>query len=101
MPSAFPPPVQVRFDSLYRPDTSALTEGLVPSGRWSEEHIAAHLPVTVSYPAQISERLLVLKGYLAPGRWPAQVSPDAMSTVRDIVENMMPRWSPKSLMRFG
>src|SRR5271165_2442414 len=90
MPNALPPPAQVRFASLYQPDISMLAESLVPFGRWSEEHIAAHLPVVVSYPAEISQRLKVLEGYLAPGGWPPNVPSDAMATIRAIVEQMMP-----------
>ncbi len=91
MPSTLPPPVQVRFTSLYQPDMPALAESLIPFGRWSEEHIAAHLPVAVSYPAEISQRLKVLEGYIAPGGWPPQVSSDAIGTIRAIVKQMMPQ----------
>lgn len=91
MPKLVPPPVQVRFTGLYQPDMSALAESLVPFGRWSEEHIAAHLPVVVSYPTKIAQRLKVLEGYLAPGGWPPQVPSDAMRTMHSIVEQMMPQ----------
>jgi hypothetical protein len=90
MPSALPPPVQIRFLSLYQPDMQALAESPIPFGRWNEESIAAHLPVVVSYPAKISQRLRVLKGYLTIGGWPRQVPKDAVETIQAIVEQMMP-----------
>lgn len=90
MSSTLPPPVQVRFASLYQPDIPALSESLIPYGRWSEEHVAAHLPVAVSYPAEISQRLQVLEGYLARGGWSPNVPYGAIESVRAIVEQMMP-----------
>ena len=91
MPRALPPPVQVRFAGLCQPATAVLAESLIAFGRWTEEHIATHLPVVVCYPTEISHRLDVLKGYLAAGGWPAEVPADAIGTVRAIVEQMMPR----------
>lgn len=90
MPNALPPPVRVQYTSLYQPDISVLAESFVPFGRWSEEHIAAQLPVVVSYPTEISQRLKVLEGYLAPGGWPRKVPRNAIETVHVIVEQMMP-----------
>jgi hypothetical protein len=90
MLSAVPLPVQVRFASLYEPDMSALAESLIPFGRWGEENIAADLPVVVSYPPEISQRLKVLEGYLAPGGWPPKVPSDAIETMRAIVEQRIP-----------
>lgn len=89
MPRDIPPPAQVRFVSLYEPDTATLADSLVPFGRWSERSISELLPVAVSYPSEISQRLAVLKGYLTAGGWPAQVHTDAISTVRYLVEKMM------------
>src|SRR6476659_1450404 len=91
MPVAIPPPVKVQFGSLYGLDTSTLTEGLVPFGRWSDSHIAESLPVAVSYPAEISQRLKILEGYLADGGWPREVPPSAIETIRSIVEKVMPQ----------
>jgi hypothetical protein len=90
MVRADPPPVQVRFTSLYQPNTSALAESLLPFGRWSASHIAQSLPVTVSNPAEISERLSALEGYLASGGWPRHVPRGAISTIRAVVERIMP-----------
>jgi hypothetical protein len=73
MPSTLPPPAQVRFAGLYQPDMSALNESLIPFGRWSEEHVATHLPVSVSYPVEVSQRLKDLEGYLIAGGWPPNV----------------------------
>lgn len=90
MPSALPPPAQVRFACLYQPDISALAESLIPFGRWSEEHIATQLPVVVSYPAEISQRVNIMRGYLAASGWPSQVPSDAIESIRALVEQTMP-----------
>lgn len=89
MLSVLPPPVQVRFSALYEPDMARLGESLIPFGRWSEEHVAANLPVVVSYPAEISGRLEVLKSYLTDGGWPPGVSWQASDAVRELLR-MMP-----------
>ncbi|MHC4049180.1 hypothetical protein [Bradyrhizobium sp. 25ACV] len=90
MAKQLPPPVQVKFVSLYEPDMATLAATLIPFGRWSEENIAEHLLVEVSLPAEISQRLKVLEGYLAPGGWPRHVATDAAEHVRGIVERMIP-----------
>ena len=91
MPGGNPPSVQVQFGSLYRPDMSALADSLVPFGSWSEERIAAGLPVTVSYPAKISERLEVLQDCVKAGEWPRRVGPEGAESVRDLLQETMPR----------
>ncbi|MER9414060.1 hypothetical protein [Mesorhizobium sp. M0589] len=85
-----PPPVRVQFNGLYRPDIALLNESLIPYGRWSEAHIAALLPVAVTLPAKISQRLDVLKGYLVEDGWPPQVPLNARQFVGDAVYQMIP-----------
>ncbi len=66
-----------------------LAQTIAPFGRWSENHIAADLPVAVSYPAEISKRLGVLRRYLTVGGWPPNIPSEAIDTVRGIVKGMM------------
>jgi hypothetical protein len=90
MPSVIPPPVQVGFSSLYRPDMPALAQSLIPFGRWNEDSIARGLPVVVSYPPEISQRLEVLTKYLSAGGWPPELHPGAIGTIAAVIEQMMP-----------
>jgi hypothetical protein len=91
MPNELPLPVEVRFGSLYRPNESLLTESLVPFGMWSDRHIAAELPVKITYPLEISERLKVLKGYMDSNVWPAGSPIFASEAVQETIEKVMPR----------
>jgi hypothetical protein len=90
MAKQLPPPVEVKFVSLYEPDMATLAASLVPFGRWSEENISEHLPVEVSLSPEMSQRLEVLEGYLAHGGWPRHVATDAAEHVRSVVERMIP-----------
>lgn len=91
MPNELPPPVEVQFRDLYRPDESLLTKSLVPFGMWSDRHIAAELPVKITYPFEISERLKVLKEYIDSNVWPAGSPIYASESVRETIEKVMPR----------
>src|SRR5436309_3088249 len=90
MAKQLPPPVEVKFVSLYEADMATLAASLIPFGRWSEENISEHLPVEVSLSPEMSQRLKVLEGYLAHGGWPRHVATDAAEHVRSVVERMIP-----------
>lgn len=58
---------------------------------WSDRHIAAELPVKITYPLEISEHLKVLNEYIDSNVWPAGAPIYARESIRETMEKIMPR----------